>query len=501
MFRKVLIANRGEIAVRVIRAARELGLTTVAVYSECDRAALHVRMADEAYHLGPSPSRESYLAIDKILRIADLAGVDAVHPGYGFLAENAEFARRCQEVGICFVGPSARSMEMMGEKIAARKTAAGVGVPVVPGTEKPVRDVQEARVAALQIGFPLLIKAAAGGGGKGMRLVESLQDLASALRDAQSEALAAFGDSDVYIEKYLERPRHIEFQILADRFGSVIHLGERECSIQRRHQKVIEECPSPLMTNDLRQQMGQAAVRIAQSCEYQNAGTIEFLVDAPRNFYFLEMNTRLQVEHPVTELVAGIDLVKEQFKIAWGDRLELRQEDVRWRGAALECRICAEDPENQFFPSPGRISFLRTPAGPGVRDDSGIYEGWTVPVFYDSLLSKLIAFGNDRDEAIARMRRALPEYQVLGIKTNLHFLESILTHEKFIAGELSTDFIGRYFQPNPIHAGQPNPLQEIAAIAASLHKGINGNEDNSPAGDPESPWKLSGRLEAMRKRS
>ena len=501
MFRKVLIANRGEIAVRVIRAARELGLTTVAVYSECDRAALHVRMADEAYHLGPSPSRESYLAIDKILRIADLAGVDAVHPGYGFLAENAEFARRCQEVGICFVGPSARSMEMMGEKIAARKTAAGVGVPVVPGTEKPVRDVQEARVAALQIGFPLLIKAAAGGGGKGMRLVESLQDLASALRDAQSEALAAFGDSDVYIEKYLERPRHIEFQILADRFGSVIHLGERECSIQRRHQKVIEECPSPLMTNDLRQQMGQAAVRIAQSCEYQNAGTIEFLVDAPRNFYFLEMNTRLQVEHPVTELVAGIDLVKEQFKIAWGDRLELRQEDVRWRGAALECRICAEDPENQFFPSPGRISFLRTPAGPGVRDDSGIYDGWTVPVFYDSLLSKLIAFGNDRDEAIARMRRALPEYQVLGIKTNLHFLESILTHEKFIAGELSTDFIGRYFQPNPIHAGQPNPLQEIAAIAASLHKGINGNEDNSPAGDPESPWKLSGRLEAMRKRS
>lgn len=501
MFRKVLIANRGEIAVRVIRAARELGLTTVAVYSECDRAALHVRMADEAYHLGPSPSRESYLAIDKILRIADLAGVDAVHPGYGFLAENAEFARRCQEVGICFVGPSARSMEMMGEKIAARKTAAGVGVPVVPGTEKPVRDVQEARVAALQIGFPLLIKAAAGGGGKGMRLVESLQDLASALRDAQSEALAAFGDSDVYIEKYLERPRHIEFQILADRFGSVIHLGERECSIQRRHQKVIEECPSPLMTNDLRQQMGQAAVRIAQSCEYQNAGTIEFLVDAPRNFYFLEMNTRLQVEHPVTELVAGIDLVKEQFKIAWGDRLELCQEDVRWRGAALECRICAEDPENQFFPSPGRISFLRTPAGPGVRDDSGIYDGWTVPVFYDSLLSKLIAFGNDRDEAIARMRRALPEYQVLGIKTNLHFLESILTHEKFIAGELSTDFIGRYFQPNPIHAGQPNPLQEIAAIAASLHKGINGNEDNSPAGDPESPWKLSGRLEAMRKRS
>jgi acetyl-CoA carboxylase, biotin carboxylase subunit len=374
-------------------------------------------------------------------------------------------------------------------------------VPVAPGTEKPVRDVQEAQTAAAHIGFPILIKAAAGGGGKGMRLVEGFHDLASSLRDAQSEALAAFGDSAVYIEKYLERPRHIEFQILADRFGNVIHLGERECSIQRRHQKVIEECPSPLMTNELRQQMGQAAVRIAQSCEYQNAGTIEFLVDAQRNFYFLEMNTRLQVEHPITELVAGIDLVKEQFKMAWGDRLELRQEDVRWRGAALERRICAEDPENQFFPSPGRISFLRTPAGPGVRDDSGIYEGWTVPVFYDPLLSKLIAFGNDRNEAIARMRRALLEYQVLGIKTNLHFLESILTHEKFITGELSTDFIGRYFQSNPIHTSELGPLQEIAAIAASLHKGIKGNEENPLVGDPESSWKLSGRLEAMRKRS
>jgi len=501
MFRKVLIANRGEIAVRVIRAARELGLSTVAVYSECDRAALHVRMADEAYLLGPSPSRESYLAMDKILRIAGSAGVDAIHPGYGFLAENAEFARRCHEAGICFVGPSARSMEMMGEKIAARKTAVGVGVPVVPGTEKPVRDVQEAQAAAVRIGFPILIKAAAGGGGKGMRLVEGPQDLASAWRDAQSEALAAFGDSAVYIEKYLERPRHIEFQILADRFGNVIHLGERECSIQRRHQKVIEECPSPLMTHELRQQMGEAAVRIARSCGYENAGTIEFLMDAQRKFYFLEMNTRLQVEHPVTELVAGIDLVKEQFKMARGDRLELCQEDVRWRGAALECRICAEDPENQFFPSPGRISFLRTPAGPGVRDDSGIYEGWTVPVYYDPLLSKLITFGNDRNEAIARMRRALREYQVLGIKTNLHFLESILTHEKFITGELSTDFIGRYFQPYPIHAIQPGPLQEIAAIGASLHKGIMGNEATPPGGDPESPWKLSGRLEAMRKKS
>jgi acetyl-CoA carboxylase biotin carboxylase subunit len=501
MFRKVLIANRGEIAVRVIRAARELGLSTVAVYSECDRVALHVRMADEAYLLGSSPSRESYLAIDKILRIAGSAGVDAIHPGYGFLAENAEFARRCRKAGICFVGPSARSMEMMGEKIAARKTAVGVGVPVVPGTENPVREVQEAQEAAVQIGFPILIKAAAGGGGKGMRLVERHQDLVSALRDAQSEALAAFGDSAVYIEKFIEHPRHIEFQILADRYGNVIHLGERECSIQRRHQKVIEECPSPLITNELREQMGQAAVKIARSCEYQNAGTIEFLVDAQRDFYFLEMNTRLQVEHPVTELVAGIDLVKEQFKMAWGDRLELRQEDVRWRGAALECRICAEDPDNQFFPSPGRISFLRTPSGPGVRDDSGIYEGWTVPVFYDSLLSKLIAFGCDRSEAIARMRRALLEYQVVGIKTNLHFLESILAHEKFVAGELSTDFIGRYFQPNLVHSIQLGAMEEIAAIAAALHKGNFGSEGNRLVGDTENPWKLSGRLEAMKNRS
>ncbi|MFN8008138.1 MAG: acetyl-CoA carboxylase biotin carboxylase subunit [Terriglobia bacterium] len=501
MFRKVLIANRGEIAVRIIRAARDLGMATVAVYSECDRGALHVRMADEAYLLGPAPSRESYLAMDKVIGIAVASGVEAIHPGYGFLAENAEFARRCDQADIGFVGPHPSSIEMMGEKIAARKSAVAVGVPVVPGTENPVRELEDAKEAAEKIGFPLLIKASAGGGGKGMRLVETGETLAASLRDAQAEAMAAFGDSSVYLERYVVSPRHIEFQILADRYGHTIHLGERECSIQRRHQKLIEECPSPCMTSELRQQMGEAAVRIAQSCGYQNAGTVEFLVDAQGNFYFLEVNTRLQVEHPVTELVTGIDLVKEQFKIACGERLERCQEDIEWRGAALECRICAEDPENNFFPSPGTITSLRTPSGPGIRDDSGIYEGWTIPLYYDPLLSKLISFGSDRREAIARMRRALLEYQVTGIKTNLSFFNTVLNHERFVAGELSTDFIERYYRPEPGHASPPHRLEEIAAIAAALHEERKNNGGRFSAGQLESPWKLSGRLESMRNRS
>jgi acetyl-CoA carboxylase, biotin carboxylase subunit len=497
MFRKILIANRGEIAVRVIRAAREMGISTVAVYSECDRAALHVRMADEAYLLGASPAAESYLNIDKLVATALSSGAEAIHPGYGFLSENPEFARRCAAAGVGFVGPSAATMEQVGGKIAARKTALEVAVPVVPGTRGSVRNPDEALKAAADVGFPVMIKAVAGGGGKGMRLVEKSEQLPSALRDAQSEAAAAFGDSAVYLEKLIVDPRHIEFQILADRYGHVIHLGERECSIQRRHQKVIEECPSPLMTAELREAMGTAAVRIAKACGYENAGTVEFLVDAERNFYFLEMNTRLQVEHPVTECVTGIDLVKEQLRIAAGEKLGLPQEEVGWRGAALECRIYAEDPADNFFPSPGKITHLRTPSGPGVRDDTGIYEGWTIPVFYDPLLSKLVIWGKDRAEAIVRMQRALGEYQVAGIKTNLSFFRSILSHEQFLAGELSTGFIDKYYSPET--SAQSAPLQDVAVVAAALHASLEGTTIG-PRKTADSIWKQAGRVEGLNRR-
>ncbi|MCI0722321.1 MAG: acetyl-CoA carboxylase biotin carboxylase subunit [Acidobacteria bacterium] len=496
MFKKILIANRGEIAVRVIRAAKEMGIATVAVYSECDRAALHVRLADEAHLLGPSPSAESYLNIDRVIEAALSSRAEAIHPGYGFLSENPEFARRCAKAGVAFIGPAAAAMEQVGGKIVARETALEANVPVVPGTRDGVRNVSEALKAAGEVGFPVLIKAAAGGGGKGMRLVERPEQLASALRDAQSEAAASFGDSAVYLEKFIIHPRHIEFQILADRHGNVIHLGERECSIQRRHQKVIEECPSPLMTAELREAMGAAAVSIARACQYENAGTVEFLVDAQRNFYFLEMNTRLQVEHPITEWVTGVDLVKEQFRIAAGEKLGLRQQDVAWRGAALECRIYAEDPGNNFFPSPGQITLLRTPSGPGVRDDTGIYEGWTVPVFYDPLLSKLVTFGRDRSEAISRMQRALEEYQVAGIKTNLSFFRSILSHERFLAGELSTDFIQRYYAPAATTT-QSAMLRDVALVAAALHASREGKAP-SRGKHVESAWKQAGRVESLR---
>jgi len=497
MFRKILIANRGEIAVRVIRAAREMGISTVAVYSECDRAALHVRMADEAYLLGPSPSVESYLNIDRVIDTALSSHAEAIHPGYGFLSENPEFARRCAMAGVGFIGPSAAAMEQVGGKIAARKTALEASVAVVPGTHEGILDLDDALKAAAKIGFPVMIKAAAGGGGKGMRLVEKSEQLASALRDAQAEAAASFGDSAVYLEKLIVDPRHIEFQILADRYGNVIHLGERECSIQRRHQKVIEECPSPLMTAELRETMGAAAVRIAKACGYENAGTVEFLVDAERNFYFLEVNTRLQVEHPVTEWVTGLDLVKEQFRIASGVDLGLRQEDVEWRGAALECRIYAEDPANNFFPSPGKIALLRTPSGPGVRDDTGIYEGWIVPVFYDPLLSKLVTWGKDRAEAIARMQRALGEYQVAGIKTNLSFFRSILSHERFLSGALNTNFIDNYYSPET--PAQSSALHGVAVVAATLHASLAGKA-TSPRKTADSAWKQSGRIDGLNRR-
>jgi acetyl-CoA carboxylase biotin carboxylase subunit len=497
MFKKILIANRGEIAVRIIRAAREMGISPVAAFSECDRPALHVRMADEAYLLGPSPSAESYLNLAKMIEIAKRCRAEAVHPGYGFLAENPEFPSQCQAHGISFIGPGAAAMKQMGEKIAARKTASQCGVRVVPGTEEPLSGDDAALQAAGQIGFPLVIKAAAGGGGKGMRLVYGAQQIPSALRDAQSEAKAAFGDPTVYIEKYLSSPRHIEIQVIADKRGNTLHLGERECSVQRRHQKVIEESPSPLMTDELRARMGEAAVRVAKACGYENAGTVEFLVDSQRDFYFLEMNTRLQVEHPVTEMVTGIDLVKEQIKIAAGESLSYAQEDIRWRGSAIECRIYAEDPENNFFPSPGKITRLRTPSGPGVRDDSGIYEGWTVPIFYDPMLSKLITWGKDRNEAIQRMRRALEEYQIAGIKANIAFFQSILCHRKFLEGDLTTDFIEKHYAYKGPER-EKGPLLDIAVIAAALYADKNGDHNSALAPNGESPWKLWGRLNSLR---
>jgi acetyl-CoA carboxylase biotin carboxylase subunit len=497
MFRKILIANRGEIAVRIIRAAREMGIASVAVFSECDRAALHVLMADEAYPLGASPARESYLNIDKIIEVAKSSGAEALHPGYGFLAENSRLAEQCQLNSITFIGPSAKTMKQIGEKIAARRTAIKAGIPVVPGTESPVGGEEEARIIAGRIGFPVLLKASLGGGGKGMRLVQTAADLPSAFRETQSEARAAFGDSEVYIEKYLVSPRHIEFQILADQRGNVIFVGERECSIQRRHQKLLEECPSPMMTPQLRATMGEAAMRLAVACSYQNAGTIEFLVTSEGRFYFLEMNTRLQVEHPITEVVTGLDLVQEQLRIAAGEALSRIQSEIQLRGCAIECRIYAEDPENHFFPSPGKITYLRAPAGPGVRDDSGIYDGWTVPIFYDPLLSKLVTWGSDRGEAIHKMRRALSEYRVGGIKTTIPLFQSLLSHTEFVAGNLSTDFLSKHYSGRKLHV-EDESKRKAAAVTVALSSW--SNRSSRASNGSESPWKLSGRLSLLRKK-
>src|ERR1700674_1089704 len=441
MFRKILIANRGEIAVRIARACREMGITSAAVYSDADRAALHVRLSDEAYAVGPAPSRESYLRIDKLMEIARGAGCDALHPGYAFLAENPELARACTANNITFIGPSAEAMERLGSKTAARQLAAQAGVPMVPGTKDPIENLSEAGKTAQGLGYPVLLKAVSGGGGKGMRLVTADSEMAAAWRDAASEALNAFGDARLYLEKYVDRPRHIEIQIFGDAHGHIVHLGERECSVQRRHQKVIEESPSPIMTPELRRAMGEAAVRLAKEAGYANAGTVEFLVDAERNFYFLEVNTRLQVEHPVTEMVTGFDLVKLQIRIAAGEALPFTQDDIKLSGHAVECRLYAEDPDNNFFPSPGTILSLRTPSGPGIRLDDGVYEGFTVPTEYDPLLGKLIAWGHDRAEAIARLQRALAEFAVTGIKTNAALFRGILRDPEFVRGEIFTRWL------------------------------------------------------------
>src|SRR5437016_571596 len=469
MFRKILIANRGEIAVRILRACRELGIRTAVVFSDVDRKSLHVRLADEAYLVGPAASRESYLCIDKIMDVVRRAGCDAIHPGYGFLAENAALPRACGEAGITFIGPSAEAMEALGAKTAGRQLARRADVPTVPGTNDPIEDPQHAQELARGMGYPVLLKAVAGGGGKGMRLVTSDSEFAAAFREASSEALNAFGNASVYLEKYLEKPRHIEIQILADAHGRVVSLGERECSVQRRHQKVIEEAPSPIMTPELRKRMGDAAVRLARAGGYTNAGTVEFLVDTHYNFYFLEVNTRLQVEHPVTEQVTGLDLVKLQIAIAAGHRLPFAWETITPRGHAMEVRLYAEDPDNNFFPSPGKIITQTKPSGPGIRLDEGVYEGWTVPNEYDPLLSKLIAWGNSREETVARLRRALEEYSVSGIKTNAALFRRILSEPDFLRGEIHTkwldDLLARKRSAETLN--QHNSV-DAAAIAAAL---------------------------------
>src|SRR5487761_440702 len=479
MFKKILIANRGEIAVRILRACREMNIPAVVVFSEADRASLHVRMADEAYPIGPAPSRESYLVIDNILAVARASACDALHPGYGFLAENPNLSRACSAAGITFIGPSPEAMEQLGSKTAARQIARAVGGTTVPGTLDPIEGINDATDMARQIGFPVVLKAVAGGGGKGMRLVERESELAAAWRDASSEAPTAFGDGRMYLEKFLVHPRHIEIQIVGDHHGHMIYLGERECSVQRRYQKVIEEAPSPFMTPDLRRAMGEAAVKLARAGGYTNAGTLEFLVDAQRNFYFLEMNTRLQVEHPVTEMVTACDLVKLQIRVAAGEPLPIAQENIELRGHAIECRIYAEDPGNNFFPSPGTILARNVPSGPGIRLDDGVYSGWTVPPDYDPMLGKVIAWGNDRAEAIARMRRALDEYYVGGIKTNVSLFRRILAEPEFVRGEIHTKWLDEFLRRPAAHvsaaspqkskpdsAGRRNALAEDAAVLA-----------------------------------
>jgi acetyl-CoA carboxylase biotin carboxylase subunit len=442
MFKKILIANRGEIALRVIRACRELGVQTVAVYSEADRESLHVRFADDDVCIGPAPARDSYLKIPRIIAAAEIAGADAIHPGYGFLAENAEFAETCEASNIAFIGPTAQQIRVMGDKAAARNAMTAVGVPVIPGTPGPVEDADEALVFAREIGFPVIIKAAAGGGGKGMRVAAEPEDFTRSFQLARSEALSAFGNGDVYVEKYLERPRHVEFQVMGDRHGHVIHLGERDCSVQRRHQKLIEEAPSPAVTPDLRARMGDAAVRGAAAIDYVGAGTIEMLLNADGKFYFMEMNTRIQGEHPVTEMLTGIDLVKEQIRVAAGEKLSVT-EIPPLRGHVIECRVNAEDPARNFQPSPGRIDVFHPPGGPGVRLDTHVYTGYAVPPFYDSLLAKLICQGRDRQEALRRMQVALESFIIEGVTTTIPFLARVMADPHFQAGDIDTKFLER----------------------------------------------------------
>jgi acetyl-CoA carboxylase biotin carboxylase subunit len=494
MFKKILVANRGEIAVRVIRACREMGILSATVYSEVDRKALHVRLADEAYDIGEAKPSSSYLNIEKIIKVARTCHAEAIHPGYGFLAENSRLVKRCEEEGIIFIGPPSESMEVMGKKTASRLTMTDAGVPIIPGTLQPLEGEKELSAAAENIGFPILLKASAGGGGKGLRLVEHKKDLASSFRLARSEAESSFDDPAVYLEKYIEEPHHIEVQILSDHFGNTVYLGERECSIQRRYQKVLEETPSPFLDEKKRQEMGRVAVKVAEAVGYRNAGTVEFVVDKDKNFYFLEMNTRLQVEHPVTEMVTGIDLVKCQIEIASGFPLAFSQEDIKPSGHSLQCRIYAEDPDNDFMPSPGKIVHFRPPSGGlGIRDDNGVYEGYQVPMEYDPLLSKLVTWGQTRTEAIQRMLRALSEYQIYGIKTTIPFFKRILLHPKFIEGDYNTHFI-----PN-LEKGEDG-IHEENQIVALIAAGIKTYNDRKASlrfreHKRVSRWRMQGRFQ------
>jgi acetyl-CoA carboxylase biotin carboxylase subunit len=493
VFSKVLIANRGEIALRIIRTLREMGIRSVAVYSDVDRASLHVRQADEAAHIGPAPSSESYLNIERILDAARRHGADAIHPGYGFLSENARFAQACEDAGFTFIGPSPKSIAMMGSKTEARRVASDGGAPIVPGTPEGVTSASEALAFSRDAGFPVMLKAVAGGGGKGMRRVDSESALVPAFESASSEALRAFGDGRIYVERLIENARHIEIQVLGDRHGNLVHLGERECSVQRRHQKVIEESPSPLVARlpELRARMGEAALRAARAAGYFNAGTVEFLASGDGSFYFLEMNTRLQVEHPVTELVTGLDLVRLQIQIAAHQPLPFTQEDVTLRGAALECRIYAEDPANSFFPSPGRISQISEPAGPGVRLDSGIYPGWTVPLDYDPMLAKLIVWSDTRGHTIDRMLRALGEYHIGGIQSNLALFDAILRDPAFCAGDIHTGYLDELLKRNPFT--RPAPPAELASIAALIATHLASPRVPASPAPPTSRWLAQGR--------
>jgi acetyl-CoA carboxylase biotin carboxylase subunit len=468
MIKKVLVANRGEIAVRIMRSCREMGIRTVAVYSDADRKAMHVLYADQAWHIGPSPSSESYLNMDKIIQVALESKADAIHPGYGFLSENAVFSQKCREAGIKFIGPGPHAISQMGDKITARKTMMAAGVPVVPGTQAAISSEAEAIKTIHEVGLPVMIKASAGGGGKGMRLVKKESEIKSSLRAARSEAKSAFGDDAVYIEKYIQQPHHIEFQILADQHGNVIHLFERECSVQRRHQKIIEETPSPILTEEVRQKMGQAAVAAARAADYEGAGTIEFIVDKDLNYYFLEMNTRLQVEHPITERVVGVDLVKEQINIASGKKLTLKQQDLKQNGHAIECRVYAEDAANNFMPAPGKVTHIAIPYGVGVRVDGYIYEGFEIPIYYDPLIAKLIVWGSNREDAIERTMRALQEFKITGVKNSLNFLQNIMTAKDFVNGNYTTHFIDENLEHLMGNDPCKDECEDMVMIAAFL---------------------------------
>ncbi|HEX8059854.1 MAG TPA: acetyl-CoA carboxylase biotin carboxylase subunit [Cyclobacteriaceae bacterium] len=488
--KKLLVANRGEIALRIMRSAREAGVKTVAIYSEADRQALHVRFADEAVFIGPPPSSQSYLVMDKIIDAALTTGSDAIHPGYGFLSENEDFAKKVREAGLIFIGPSPESIELMGSKLAAKSAAAKFGVPLVPGTAEPITDIPAAKKLAKQIGYPVLIKASAGGGGKGMRIVDKDSEFEEQMERAVSEATSAFGDGSVFIEKYVTQPRHIEFQIFGDQHGNVVHLFERECSIQRRHQKVIEEAPSSILTPEMRKKMGEAAVNVARAANYYNAGTVEFIVDGNLNFYFLEMNTRLQVEHPVTEQITGLDLVKLQLKIAEGEKLPFKQEDVRISGHAIEIRVYAEDPANNFLPDIGTLTTYRRPQGHGIRVDDGFEQGMSIPFYYDPMIAKMICHGENREQAIAKTLRAIDEYDITGVQTTLGFCKYVLNHQAFTSGNFDTKFVEKYFKPEVL---SPKVSHDEAMIAAALavvaaQKEVKKSNGSATA-QPVSKWK------------